>query len=121
MENHYALITGASSGIGKTFAIKLAEQKINLILTARREKKLNKLLKTVKDPVLISHIPPYGYVDKLYNGKHVGSKAVLAAIKKYKPKLVLSGHIHEAKGKAKIGKSVVYNLGYRGDYKIMKV
>ncbi len=43
LENQYALITGASSGIGKTFTFKLAEKRMNLILTARREKKLNSL------------------------------------------------------------------------------
>ncbi|MBC8043612.1 MAG: SDR family oxidoreductase [Rhizobacter sp.] len=39
----YTLITGASSGIGKTFAEELASRKKNLILTARSEEKLNVL------------------------------------------------------------------------------
>jgi short-subunit dehydrogenase len=51
MENQYALITGASSGIGRTFAIKLAEKRVNLILTARREKKLEIL----KEELLSKH------------------------------------------------------------------
>jgi len=34
-ENSWALITGASDGIGKGFAIELAKQDFNLILIAR--------------------------------------------------------------------------------------
>jgi len=37
------------------------------------------------------------------------------------PKLVLCGHIHEAKGKAKIGRTPVYNLGERGDYAVFNI
>jgi short-subunit dehydrogenase len=51
LENQYALITGASSGIGKSFAIQLAGKNVNLILTAKREKKLEKL----KEELLNKH------------------------------------------------------------------
>lgn len=84
-----------------------------------RELKLNKMLEEDKNSILIAHNPPYGYVDKAYNGKHVGSKIILNAIKKFPPKMVFCGHIHEAKGKAKIGKTIVYNLGSKGDYAVI--
>jgi len=44
---------------------------------------------------------------------------LLTAIKKHKLKYVFCGHIHEAKGKAKIGKTIIYNLGYHGDYAVV--
>lgn len=87
----------------------------------RKKRRLNQLLKGNPNSILICHNPPYGFVDKLHNGKHVGSKMILNAIKKYQPKLVFCGHIHEAKGEAKIGKTKVYNLGWHGDYKIIEV
>lgn len=44
MDNqHFVLITGASSGIGEACALLLAEQKKNLILLARRKEKLDEL------------------------------------------------------------------------------
>lgn len=87
-----------------------------------RLKKINLLFEKSKNPILISHNPPYGYLDVVNNkytgnkNRHVGSKVVLAVVKKYNPKLVFCGHIHEGKGKRKIGKTLVMNCGERGDY-----
>ncbi len=44
----YAFITGASSGIGKELAIQLAKQGYDLILTARREERLQYLKETLE-------------------------------------------------------------------------
>ena len=81
-----------------------------------------------KVDILVCHQPPYGILDKTnylsapkeWKGKHAGSKTILNYIKKYQPKYVFCGHIHEAKGKAKIGKTQVYNLGLAG-YKIINL
>jgi len=89
-------------------------------LNAPREIKLNKLLKSLDNPIIISHAPPYGYLDMTILG-HRGSKILLRVVKKYKPKLVLCGHIHEGKGKTRIGKTEVYNLGFDGDYKVLDI
>ncbi len=44
----YALISGASSGIGKAIAFKFAEQGISLLLCARRVEKLNEIATEIK-------------------------------------------------------------------------
>jgi hypothetical protein len=62
--------------------------------------------------ILISHVPPFDTeVDKLHNGKHVGSKAIRSIIELYQPELCITGHIHEAKGMDTILKTPVYNHG----------
>jgi len=98
---------------------------------AKKEtKKAKRILRNFKNlDILICHQPPYGYLDKVsskYNppknwiGKHAGSKVILDYVKKYQPKYVFCGHIHEGEGKAKIGKTEVYNLGVAG-YKIINL
>jgi len=80
--------------------------------------------------VLVCHQPPYGYLDEVngkfgapkhWHGKHAGSEVILDYIQKHHPKYVFCGHIHEGKGKAKIGKTEVYNVGFNGDYIIVNV
>lgn len=49
----YALITGASSGIGEEFAKRLNNEGYDLILVARSESKLNELKKELKGNIII--------------------------------------------------------------------
>lgn len=52
--------------------------------------------------IILAHSPPYGILDQtagLYGpASHAGSRALLEAIHRVKPKLVVFGHIHEAYG-----------------------
>ena len=47
MNKKYALITGASSGIGEEIARNLASKGFNLVITARRLERLNNLSKDI--------------------------------------------------------------------------
>ena len=49
MNNSYALITGASSGIGLEIAKNLASKGFNLVITARREERLKKISNEISD------------------------------------------------------------------------
>ncbi|OUJ18954.1 Phosphohydrolase Icc/MPP superfamily [Methanonatronarchaeum thermophilum] len=62
------------------------------------------------ETVLISHSPPQKTVD-LTSGVHAGSEGVRKIVEKFKPRLVLSGHIHEARGTAYVGETMVVNPG----------
>jgi uncharacterized protein len=67
--------------------------------------------------VLLVHSPPRGHVDVAGDGRHLGSKAVLEAIERTEPALVLCGHIHESWGtESRIGPSRVVNLGPEGGF-----
>jgi Icc-related predicted phosphoesterase len=67
--------------------------------------------------VLITHVPPYGAQDKVFLGMHGGSKELREIVDKYKPRLVLCGHIHEDPGVSKLGDTTVVNcsMGKRGE------
>ena len=54
-----ALVTGASSGLGKAFSEQLAQRRVNLVLVARSEDKLNRLAETLRarQGVRVSVIP----------------------------------------------------------------
>ena len=66
--------------------------------------------------VLAVHSPPSGYVDEAF-GRHLGSEAILRAIERRRPRLVVCGHIHQAWGQeARIGETRVVNVGPEGAF-----
>lgn len=64
------------------------------------------------DLILVSHCPPRDTkVDRVLTGQHIGSISVRKFVERTQPKVVLSGHVHEAQGEDKIGSSVLVNTG----------
>ena len=61
--------------------------------------------------VLMLHAPAYGFNDVIPSEISVGSKGILDIVKKYRPKLVLSGHIHESFGMKEDDGTVFINPG----------
>lgn len=62
--------------------------------------------------IVVSHSPPaYTRLDKAYFGGHVGSPLLRQFIEKHEPIVVFCGHIHEARGIDRIGKTVIVNTG----------
>ena len=77
-------------------------------------KKNIKLIKKKNKIVLILHQPPYGYLDLIMK-EHTGNKSFADFIKKYKPLLVICGHLHENENKEKrLGKALIINPGPNG-------
>lgn len=65
--------------------------------------------------VLVSHSPPFGFLDISSDGRSLGSKAVRDTIEQKKPALIVCGHIHRSAGQTKrIGETTVINAGPRG-------
>lgn len=78
-----------------------------------------------EDPdVALVHMPPLGACDVVNKNhtedakgeKHVGSQGIEAYILQESPNLVLSGHIHEAIGVERLGRSYVINPGNLGRF-----
>lgn len=63
--------------------------------------------------IILSHGPPLGIGDRTLEGDRTGSSALVAAIKRIGPQLVVCGHIHEGYGTYEIetdkGTTVIVN------------
>jgi Icc-related predicted phosphoesterase len=65
-----------------------------------------------ENAILVSHSPPRGTkVDRAFNGEHVGSYSVRMFAETNQPKLLICGHIHEARGADTLGETLIVNPG----------
>jgi len=74
--------------------------------------------------ILVVHQPPYNTVsDMIISGRHVGSISIRHTIEIKKPLVCFCGHLHEARGKDKIGETIVINPGpfKEGNYAFVKM
>lgn len=62
--------------------------------------------------LMVCHTPPYATrLDRLMDGRPVGSPAVRAFIEARKPDVAVVGHIHEGRGVDRVGDTLVLNAG----------
>jgi Icc-related predicted phosphoesterase len=85
--------------------------------TCKNEEELQKKWSLIPSDtdILMTHSPPYGILDKLINGQHVGSKTLQMAIfTRLNPRLFICGHIHESYGKEPPGGILenAFNVSY---------
>jgi Icc-related predicted phosphoesterase len=64
-----------------------------------------------KTRIVLSHQPPRGVQDTLYNGESSGSLGLRRFLEDFQPHLLLCGHIHEARGESLVGRCRVVNVG----------
>lgn len=61
--------------------------------------------------IVVTHQPPFGFLDTLYNGEPSGSVSLRRFLEEHQPDLLLCGHIHEARGEARLGRTLGVNVG----------
>lgn len=73
--------------------------------------------------IILSHYPPLGFNDKTFTGEHAGLPVLREFIEKHDPVLFIHGHIHEARGYSRLGRTTIVNPGplMHGYYSIVYV
>lgn len=74
--------------------------------------------------VFCPHAPPAGTsCDRLRSGEHVGSTVIRGFVEREQPDVVLCGHIHEARGEDRVGRSRIVNPGpvSAGHYVVVEI
>jgi Icc-related predicted phosphoesterase len=87
---------------------------------------LTRLYEDISDSrrkIVLTHQPPRGSRDLIYNGERGGSIGLHRFVEEHQPDLLICGHIHEDWGEAVIGSTKVINVGEmrRGYYAIIEL
>lgn len=59
--------------------------------------------------IIINHSPPFGILDQVEEGQHVGCEILAKRLSELNPQLVVFGHIHEGYGQLKLGNTTYVN------------
>lgn len=81
----YAVITGASSGIGKEIAYELAKRKIDLVIVARRAENLHQIKQDIEAKYQVSVVPKAFDLSDLNQCKELHEET-----KKYNPEIMIN-------------------------------
>jgi hypothetical protein len=65
----------------------------------------------VRGGVMLTHTPPMGLNDADRSGRHIGSEGIRAVVAEFRPRAVLSGHVHEARGQCTEDGTLFVNPG----------
>lgn len=127
----YGLCNAPENFIKKAKKLKVSNKEFKKLKEAQK-KIFNKLSNTYKKrnkkfpTIFISHNIPYNTkldVGKDKNSyaykKHLGSWIARKFCEKYQPLICVGGHVHEGKGKDKIGKTLVINPGFGKDAQVL--
>ena|SRR3989338_1472060 len=72
-------------------------------------------IKGAKRKIMVTHVHPAGGLSERFSEFFPGSDGVRKAIERFKPDVLLCGHVHEAEGiEEMIGKTKVFNVGKKG-------
>jgi Icc-related predicted phosphoesterase len=73
--------------------------------------------------VVLTHQPPRGVQDTLYNGQDSGGRGLKRFLEDFRPELLICGHIHEARGEGRLGNTVVANAGElrQGSFAVIEI
>ena len=95
-----------------------AEEQLQILVDSAHRQATKLIAASNQDPtiriptLLVSHPPPaQTAVDRLHNGRHVGSTSIRSYIEQTQPDICVCGHIHEGRGEDWIGATHVVNPG----------
>ena len=63
--------------------------------------------------VVVSHGPPFGYLDLTNSGQRIGSRSAVSYIRTRQPQVFICGHVHEAAGEAQLRETRILNVAGR--------
>jgi hypothetical protein len=68
-------------------------------------------ISTFGQRVIVAHQPPRGILDRAFDGEATGSLGLRKFIEEFQPDLLFCAHIHEARGEARLGRTLAVNPG----------
>ena len=72
-------------------------------------------IRETKKKIMVTHVHPTGSLSERFSGFFPGSDGVKKAIGRFRPDILICGHVHEAEGiEEVIGKTKVFNVGKKG-------